>query len=334
MPDRPKVAIACQGGGSHAAFAAGVLMSLLAKDSRERFELVAVSGTSGGAMCASLAWAGMLTDGPDEACARLERFWTDLEVHNFLDAAVNFWSVWLARLPVNAEVSPYAYEPVAETALRALLHKHLALERLPLTLRGKGPQLLIGATDIRSGDRIVFDGEGLTYDRLVASAAVPFIFRAVNADGRLYWDGLFSTNPPVRELTDLDERPDEIWVVQINPQLRKEEPRSVREIVDRRNELSGNLSLGQELYFIERINQLLAEHAALRARYKPITVRVVELGLKELDYPSKLDRRAALIERLIANGKMRARLFFSAESLWPRVGCVPAKGVRLGHSTE
>jgi NTE family protein len=206
MSDMPKVAIACQGGGSHAAFAAGVLMSLLAKDSRERFELVGLSGTSGGAMYASLVWVGMLTGGPDEACARLEHFWTDLEVHDYLDAAVNFWSVWLARLPVSAEVSPYAYEPIAETALRALLHKHLALEHLPPDLRGKGPQLLVGATDVRSGDRVTFDGEGLTYDRLVASAAVPLIFRAVQADGRLYWDGVFSTNPPVREFTDLAER--------------------------------------------------------------------------------------------------------------------------------
>jgi NTE family protein len=52
----------------------------------------------------------------------------------------------------------------------------------------------------------------------------------------------------------------------------------VREIADRRNALSGNLSLGQELYFIDRINHLLVEHTTLRAKYKPITIRVVELG--------------------------------------------------------
>lgn len=331
MRAKPKIAIACQGGGSHAAFAAGVLLGLFAPGTRERFELVALSGTSGGAMCASLAWAGMLAGGPDEAGARLERFWSDLEAREFLDAAINFWSVWLARLPVSAEVSPYAYEPPAESALRALLRKHLALESLPTGGRRRPPKLFVGATDIRSGDRVIFDGEGLTYDRLVASAAVPPIFRAVEADGRLYWDGLFSTNPPVREFTDLAEPPDEIWVVQINPQHREQEPRTVREIADRRNELSGNLSLGQELHFIERINRLLAGHATLRARYKPIALRVVELGLTGLDYPSKLDRSAALIERLIADGKARAASFFSPKSLWPRTGCAPPKAVRLGH---
>ena len=173
MPAKPKIAIACQGGGSHAAFAAGVLLRLLAAGTRERFELVALSGTSGGAMCASLAWAGMLGGGADEACARLERFWSDLEARDLMDAAVNFWSVWLARLPVSAEVSPYAYEPLAETTLRALLQEHLGLERLTSAMRRTRPKLLVGATDIPSGDRVIFDGEGLTYDRLVAPPPSP-----------------------------------------------------------------------------------------------------------------------------------------------------------------
>lgn len=329
MAAKPKVAIACQGGGSHAAFAAGVLMSLLAPGTRERFEIVALSGTSGGAMCASLAWAGLVSGDPDESLARLDRFWRDLEVHDLLDAFINFWSVWFARLPMSAELSPYTYEPLAEGALRALLSKHLALEKLAPSARLKRPKLFIGATDVQSGERLVFNGEGLTYDQVVASAAVPPLYRAVKVGDRLCWDGLFSTNPPVREFTDLPERPDEIWVVQINPQCEKEEPRTMREIVDRRNELSGNLSLGQELYFIDRINQLLAKHHALRDHYKHIDIHVVELGLSGLDYPSKIDRSEAHIERLIEDGKTKAELFLSPSSLWPRKGSVPARSVQL-----
>jgi NTE family protein len=329
VPSVPKVAIACQGGGSHAAFAAGVLLRLLAPGIRERFELVALSGTSGGAICACLAWAGMLDKGPDEPRARLERVWRDLEADDPFDAVLNFWSVWLARLPVSVELSPYTYEPIAENTLRALLQRHLNLENLGPDARRRGPKLLIGATDVQSGERVVFGGEGLTYDMVVASAAVPPLYRAVEAGNRLCWDGLFSTNPPVREFTDLAQRPDEIWVVQINPQHREGEPRSVRDIVDRRNELSGNLSLGQELYFIDRINRLLEEHDTLRARYKHIGIRIVELGLTGLDYPSKLDRRGEFIGRLIEDGKSRAEAFFSSSSIWPREHSVPARAVRL-----
>jgi hypothetical protein len=71
----------------------------------------------------------------------------------------------------------------------------------------------------------------------------------------VFWDGLFSQNPPVRELTEA--RPDEIWVIQIDPERRAEEPKSMVDILDRRNELAGNLSLYQELYFIEKINDLV-----------------------------------------------------------------------------
>jgi NTE family protein len=236
--------------------------------------------------------------------------------------------VWLAALPV--EVSPYLYEAPAEPRLRQLLSRHLDLEDFTSDpLQRAQPKLLIGATDVLNGDRMIFHGEHLTYDALVASAAVPPLFRAVPDDGRLYWDGLFTTNPPVREFTDLDERPDEIWVVQINPQRRDTEPRSMPEILDRRNELAGNLSLGQELYCVEKINELLESHSTLTVKYKRIQVRVVELELEheQLDYPSKVDRRSAFIEQLLDAGRKRAELFFDDRSKWPRERTMPARSV-------
>jgi NTE family protein len=318
MSPVPKIAIACQGGGSHAAFAAGVLSALLAPQFRDRYQLIALSGTSGGAMCAALVWSGLIRGGPDEARRRLIDFWRDLEADDILDAVANFWAVASARLPVSAEISPYLYSPVAEPRLRELLGRHLDLASLPSEPgRRANPKLLIGATDIIRGLGVAFEGESLTYDELIASAAVPPLFRAVEAHGSLFWDGLFSRNPPVREFTGLPERPDEIWVVQINPQQRIAEPRTMPEIIDRRNELSGNLSLSQELYFITKINELLAECPSLDARYKPITIRVVELD-GDLDYPSKLDRSSQMIERLMRNGEERAAWFFDGRSLWPR----------------
>lgn len=329
MSTNRKVAIACQGGGSHAAFAAGVLLKLLGDAQRERFELVGLSGTSGGAMCAALAWRGLVANGFNEASERLLGFWRDLEVHGLVDELTNFWGLWLARLPVTLELSPYLYEPTAEPKLRALLQKHLNLEHLtPDPARRVRPKLLVGATDVLLGDRVVFEGEHLAYDDLIASAAVPPLFRAVTAEGHLYWDGLFTTNPPIREFTRLDPRPDEIWVIQINPQQRSQPPRTMRDIVDRRNELAGNLSLGQELFFVQTVNDLLAKHPTLAEEYKHIDVRVVELEGEPLDYPSKLDRRREFIEQLLDSGMKRADWFFDERSQWPRSGTAPARSVQ------
>lgn len=330
MSGAPRVAVACQGGGSHAAFAAGVLEGLLSPGLRGRFELVGLSGTSGGAVCAALAWSGLLAGGPDEAVRRLRGFWDEVAAADPWDAALNAWSVAAARLPVSGEISPYAYQPVAEPALRRLLRRYVDLDALPVGGRCV-PGLVVGATEVMSGERAVFRGEDISLDALVASAAIPPLYRAVPIGGRLYWDGLFSTNPPVRDLLDLVRPPDAIWVVQINPQRRAGEPRTVREIEDRRNELAGNLSLGQELYFINKVNALLAAYPVMADRYRPVDIRVVELDLPGLDVASKLDRSPALLAALRARGVARAGDFLDERSRWPRVGTAPAGTVpRVG----
>ena len=68
--ENKRVAIACQGGGSHTAFTAGALKRLLRDD---RYEVVALSGTSGGAICALLAWYALLENGGEGAAVRAAR---------------------------------------------------------------------------------------------------------------------------------------------------------------------------------------------------------------------------------------------------------------------
>jgi NTE family protein len=149
---------------------------------------------------------------------------------------------------------------------------------------------------------------------VLASAAIPNLFRAVQLEDGTYWDGLFSQNPPVREL--LDAGPDELWVIQINPRQRDTEPVTLAEIADRRNELSGNLSLYQELAFIEKIDQLL-ETGLLAAggKYKQVVVRVIELSRSSLpraSAASKLNRDPLFIQNLIAHGEQQAAEFLAA----------------------
>jgi NTE family protein len=67
-----RVAIACQGGGSHTAFTGGALQRLLVDGNHT---VVGLSGNLRGAVCALLAWYGLLTGGAAEAGRLLERFW-------------------------------------------------------------------------------------------------------------------------------------------------------------------------------------------------------------------------------------------------------------------
>jgi NTE family protein len=315
---RLRVAIACQGGGSHTAFTAGVLKRLLGAEELAGVEIVGLSGTSGGAVCALLAWSALLEDDPARAGGLLEAFWADNSATTPLEQLVNAWVVWAARLEnlvVLPAVSPYD-NPASVTALeefRAMLERRVDFDRLAARAAqagGSGPMLLLGAVDVLSGDFRAFNSrrEPITADMVLASAAIPTLFRAVRVDGGTYWDGLFSQNPPVREL--VDTRPDELWVIQINPGRWDGEPRTMVEIADRRNELAGNLSLHQELGFIEKVDQLLEEgRLADDGRYKQIVVRLIELARprlsRSLGTASTLNRDAPFTRVLVANRRAR-----------------------------
>jgi NTE family protein len=326
-----KVAIACQGGGSHTAFTAGVLKRLLRAQELKHYEVVGLSGTSGGAVCALLAWHNLLRGDAPGAAEALEAFWRDNSASAPHEQIINSWVLWASSLQnfiTMPVVSPYYDNYFSVSALeefKRMLERRVDFAKVGLQPEDSYPVLLVGAVDVLSGEFRAFNSrrDRITSETILASAAIPTLFRSVRpGDGGTYWDGLFSQNPPVRELTD--EGPDEIWVVQINPKELQTEPRTVLEIVDRRNELSGNLSLYQELRSIEKIDQLLEEGLlSPGGKYKQIVVRVIELSRsrfsRSLGTASKLDRDPRFIEDLMSHGEARADEFLAAlafEDAW------------------
>jgi NTE family protein len=325
---RKRVAIACQGGGSHTAFTAGALKRLMGDD---RYEVVALSGTSGGAICAFLAWYALVQgdeSGAGERAAKLlDSFWGDNSASEPFDWLLNEWTVWINRLQgsiVLPSVSPYSTPTSfwAHEQLRKMLERCVDFRELETPMESPAPMLLIGAVDVLSGEFKAFNSrrDTITSDTILASTALPTLFRAVRTDGGVYWDGLFSQNPPVRELPRAN--PDEIWVIQIDPEKRGEEPKSMADILDRRNELAGNISLYQEIDFIKKINHLVdklvpgedRKEKRLRVpgkedrEYRHIEVRWIELT-EPLDFASKLDRNPDFIRRMMADGKRSAEAF-------------------------
>jgi hypothetical protein len=188
---------------------------------------------------------------------------------------------------------------------------------------------LLGAVDVLSGEFKAFSsrkGE-INVDAALASAAVPWISKAVK--GR-YWDGLFSQNPPIRNFVadpgPVEEKPDEIWVVQIYPQEYKEEPRSGDEIFNRRFQLTANLSLNQEIASIDSVNMWLGERRLSSSRHKPIAVHRIRLNVPvlerqwSLDLASQCNREPAFQQALADHGSEQAELFLPVrgfvEEVW------------------
>ena len=358
MSDDPtRVAVACQGGGSHTAFTAGVLRRVLA-DPDADYELTAFTGTSGGALCALVAWYGLRTGDAATARRALAGLWEDIETRGPVDSLVNFGVVSVARLldggfPV-AQISP-AYNAGARMARRRLRDAIEAqvdpavLAELVDDESSPPPKLLVSAVDATDGTFEIFTDrpseagpaddvdpttawleerpKPLSIDAVLASASVPTVFEGVRMPDEPggpvheYWDGLFSQNPPIRNLLDGPDRagakPDEIWLVRINPTTRRGDLSTLAEIADRRNELAGSLSLAQELHFVDQVNDWVADGVLPRERYKPVTVRALELdetrldGERTLRTASKLDRRAGFIEDLMVLGERQADEFLA-----------------------
>lgn len=337
--NQKRLAIACQGGGSQTAFTAGALTRLLKKGVNEKYKIVGLSGTSGGAICAFLAWYGLLkaAKGSTEPIYKgVVDFWKDNTANLLWEKALNDSLVEYRRVAdkgkiPNSAISPYDWlwqwslnvyisqAPRKEFLdLRKLLEKHIKFSELKDLLEPSSPRLLLGAVNVLSGEFKEFDSRRseISIDAILASAAVPNLFQAVEVEDNFYWDGLFSENPPLSKLEQTI--PDELWIIGINPKTRKNLPTTPDEILDRLNELSGNITLAVELRIFEIYNQLL-EKGAIKEEFlaevplTPTKLRLLNMDeqlAESLDYASKLDRNPTFINKLFTNGESQAEKFW------------------------
>ena len=255
--------LALQGGGAHGAFTWGVLDRILEDD---RLHIDGVSGTSAGAMNGAVLVSGHIAGGNAGARKALDRFWESVSALGVLspihatwyDRATGNWdldnsaaAVWLDAL--SRVVSPYQTNPLNLSPLSDLLAQLVDFEALR---KDDGIRLFISATSVNSGKIRVFERKDLTLDMLLASAALPTVFRAVEIDGEAYWDGGFMGNPAIFPLIYNCSARD-VVIVQVNPLTRTGVPKTAGEIMNRLNEITFNASLAHEMRAIAFALKLL-----------------------------------------------------------------------------
>jgi NTE family protein len=353
---KTKIAIACQGGGSHAAFTAGALQALFENGVQDRYQIVSLSGTSGGALGATLVWYA-LKKGEEPVQQHLLDFWQDNTAQSpqerlFNDLAIKTLEYTSKGLLPQFNISPASpflkyWMSFATLGLRSrftdfqeLLETHIDFQEVASWgVQTEPPVLLLGASNILTGKLWMFNSshEPIRVEHILASCAIPNLFPAIKIGENAYWDGIFSDNPPITELIDpedvgLTNMPQEIWVIKLNPTRREQVPVEPNDILDRRNELEGNISLFQSLKTIERLNDLLIRgaykeeflqdlgvrepvkipRAFIELENKPYHIPFIEMSSelqKSLNYESKLDRSPERIKQLIEDGRQQGKRF-------------------------
>ncbi len=307
-----------QGGGSHGAFTWGVLDSLLTEP---RLEIEGLSGTSAGAvnavaLASGYARAAAGVDRRSAARTSLARVWDAVGRWGALgdwqgQFSRELWGAgatahWLPgqlwAQAIAGLLSPYQLNPLDFNPLRQVLREQVDFAAIR---RAGRPRVFVSATHVATGKAVVFTGSDLDARAVTASACLPTLFQAVEIGGQTYWDGGYSVNPALSPLIASCTTPD-ILVVQINPLVRPERPRTAADILDRMNELTFNASLMTQMRGIDRINRLIAQGLlAPGPAAKPVRLHRIDGGPALLAYKasSKLRSDPELLQELFAIGR-------------------------------
>lgn len=312
------VDLALQGGGAHGAFTWGVLDRLL-EEPWLTFD--GISGTSAGAMNAAVMASGHARGGAEGARAALEDFWKRVsESARFsplqrgpLEMLTGQWTLdyspmYLATEAASRLFSPYDLNPLGHHPLRPILADVVDFD----ALAASPIKLFITATNVRTGRGRIFRNAEITPDALLASGCLPTMFQAVEIDGEFYWDGGYSGNPTITPLVRECASHDTI-LVQINPIVRAEVPRSARDIINRLNEVSFNAPLLKELRMMALLTRTADPGQGEGAMWANMRIhRIATDRVTELGASSKLITEWRFLTALRDEGRRTAGLFLDA----------------------
>jgi NTE family protein len=313
------VNLALQGGGSHGAFAWGVLDRLLED---ERIAIEGIVGTSAGAMNAAVTAYGLTQGGNEGARDALRRFWEavaekgewSIMQPSWVDqlmgpGSLDYSPGWIMMDTLTRVLSPYQFNPTNYHPLRDILSEQVNFETLRQSDKVK---LFVCASNVITNRLHVFERPDVSVDAVLASACIPFTFQAVEINGEHFWDGGYMGNPPIFPIIYNCTSAD-VVLIMINPIEIKEVPRSARAVIDRINTLSFNSSLMREMRAINFVNRLVDSGFTNEGQLKKMLIHCIEAEdeMSKLGVSSKLNATWNFLMWLFELGRERGDAFLN-----------------------
>ena len=306
-----KIDLALQGGGAHGAFTWGVIDRLL---DDERIEIEGVCGTSAGAMNGVCTIYGLNKGGKNLAKHLLVKFWHKISEAGKLSMIQPSWmdkifssgnmdySPMYKFFSMTSEnLSPAQFNPLGYNPLEKILNELINFDELH---KMNPPKLFVCATNVKTCEAKVFGPGEITAKTILASACLPYLYKAVEIDGEFYWDGGYMGNPPLEPLIKNTKEADDILLIQINPVKINKVPSTIEEIKDRVNELSFNSSLVLELQMLQFKQRLIEKGISLDGELKKTFLHNIsgDSHLAELNLSSKLNTSWDFLMKLKETG--------------------------------
>src|ERR1700720_4153363 len=220
------IALVLQGGGALGAYQAGVYEALTEADLHPDW----IAGISIGAINGALI-AG---NAPEARVDKLRMFWERVTAKPYCDWSERLFPAtsdavrqWLNQMSANLALvsgasgfftprfpAPWLHPTGTIEAtsaydtgsLKATLEQLIDFDRI----NANRMRLSVGAVNVRSGNFVYFDSATHTIgpEHILASAALPPGFAAVEIDGEHYWDGGLGSNTPLEWVVKRNGRED------------------------------------------------------------------------------------------------------------------------------
>jgi NTE family protein len=282
---RPRPPFACialvlQGGGALGAYQAGVYEALAAADLHPDW----IAGISIGAINGALI-AG---NAPEARVDKLRAFWERVTAKPCFDWTERFFPAksdavrqWRNQMSANLALAggasgffmprfpgPWLHPPGTleatsaydTSALKATLEQLIDFDRI----NANRTRLSVGAVNVRSGNFVYFDTATHTIgpEHIMASAALPPGFPAVEIEGEHYWDGGSVSNTPLQWIVDSHSHLDTLAFQVDLWNARGEVPRTLAEVATRQKEIqySSRTRAGTDNFrHVQRLRRAMAD---------------------------------------------------------------------------
>jgi NTE family protein len=274
------IALLLQGGGALGAYQAGVYEALTEADLHPNW----IAGISIGAINGALI-AG---NAPEARVDKLRAFWERVTAKPWCDRSEHLLLAkgdvarqWLSQIISNLALvsgasgffaprspAPWLHPPGTMEAtsaydtsgLKATLEQLIDFDRI----NSNRMRLSVGAVNVRSGNFVYFDTATRTIGpgHIMASAALPPGFPAVEIEGEHYWDGGLVSNTPLQWLVDSRPCLDTLTFQVDLWSARGELPRTLAEVSTRQKEIqySSRTRAGTDNFeYVQRMRRAMAD---------------------------------------------------------------------------